>query len=169
MATGNRIVLPEHIRKAENKRDPLTVLNDDQEGPLAGWIQNRLIDCGEYFAPNERANAMAAVKGEIALAYVAIWHAYDGELPKVERATIGDYFKQLMHSPDDDQWKDEADPAKLEVVKAEFRAEQVHLDEHITRQLGGGVLHECVFTYITLTHGMLVAQIARPKESQSGA
>jgi len=169
MASGNRIILPEHIRSAENEPDPLTVLNDDQEGPLAGWIQNRLIECGGYFAPDESTDAVAAVKGEIALAYVAIRYAYGGELPKVERATIGDYFKELMQSPDDDRWKAEADPAKLEVVKAEFSAEQVHLNEHITSQLGDGMVHECGFTYITLTHRMLMAQIARPKEPQNGA
>jgi len=159
---------------AENEPDPRGVINGEQ-GPLAGWLETQIWRQSDLFAdsfftqPKEIEARVEDVKVEIVLAYNAMRHAYGGTLPRVESATVGDYFETLMRSPDDDPLKAPADRAKLVVIKDEFFDEQVHLREHITNALDAGYIRNCGLTYTALTHQILLAQMARPSDPSTGA
>ena len=161
MIDGNRIIiLPEHISKAEHEPDPRASINEVQ-GPLNGWIMRRVSIYGDNVSPENKESELTRVKDEIVLAYNAIRYAHGGVLPRVEVATIDNYFQTLMPHPGDDVQETPADPAKIEVVKNEFKAQQVHLYRHIVQQLGAtGVLYDCGMTCIVLGHEMLLIQEA---------
>lgn len=165
MATGNRIILPEHIARAENEPDPRAAINAVQ-GPLNGWLMNRVAAFSEWFPPSEE-DQPARVKDEIVLAYNAIRYAYDGTLPRVESTTVAEYFETLMKHPEDDPLEAPADRDKLEAVKSGFSAEQVHLDKHMKRQLGEGVLYVCGLTCVSMSLEMLLRQRAKDAANPS--
>ncbi len=162
MVTGNRIILPEHINRAENEPDPLAILNDEQEGPFAGWIDKRIKNCGLHFD-------VSPVKREILVAYSAIKFAHGGGvLPRVQKSTIGEYFQELIEDPEADPFKTEVDPDKLTVVRSEFSDEQTYLADHTTTQLGDGMLHEHGLTYIAMIHRMLMRRLAEESGRPNG-
>jgi len=169
MAEVNRIIiLSEHISKAEHEPDSRAAINSEQ-GPLNGWIMRRVSTYGDYLPPEDKTSKLGRVKDEVVLAYNAIRYAHGGVLPRVESTTIDDYFKTLMARSDGDPQKTPADPVKLEVIRNEFKAEQIHLREHIVQQLGAtGVLYDCSMTCIVLGHEMLLRQEAELNQPGAG-